>query len=350
MADSQNTPPAPTPSPPPAPARGPSPLKVGLILAPIAAIIVAGVWIGVNLGRSPAGAPAGEKVPLETLDAVVNAAQKYMKEGSPGKAEVILAAATKKFPNEQKLLAMHAECLLSLRRPADALAEFERACFVGPDSATYRDFAGVIAAQLGDDAKAEADWGIAQKLDPKNPKYPLYRAQVQRRLGQNDAARANLILATRLDPTISEAWATLAAIALDENRPEMVQQYIDKARKLDPDNTYYRVIQAKGLCRVGRAQDAASLLYAIPEDTRLKDKAVLAELGECLGMMKQPGKAADLYVAASDANADDAELAYQAALWLDRAGQPEKARAMATRAHSLGSDKAATLLSELEDH
>ena len=322
-----------------------------MILTPIAAIIVGATWLGVNLGRGPGtGTPgvAPEMLTGQTLDAVVTAAEKYMREGSHGRALTILAAATEKHPNEQRLLALHARCLLEMGRQAEALAEFERACFVGPDNASFRDFAATLASQAGENERADAHWAVAQKLDPENPKYPLYRAQVQRRLGKSDAARANLVLAISIDPSLAEAWASLAAIALEENRPGMARQYIDRARRLDPANAYFRVIEARALRRAGDAEAAADLLYAIPEPSRLRDKTVLAELALCLGMMELPGRAADLYLAASDAAPEDAEFAYEAALWLDRAGRPEEARVLATRAVSLGSDAAATLLSQPE--
>lgn len=334
------------------PAAGPSPLKVALVLVPIALIAIAGVWIVVNLGAPASPVPgeesSGEAVAGQTVDAILTGARKAMSEGEPARAQALLELAVEEYPAEQGLAALHAESLLALDRTAEALAEFERACFVGPDSAAYRDFAGVLAAQLGEDETADTHWAVAQKLAPDNPKYPLYRAQVQRRMGDNDAARASLLLAARLDPELAEAWASLAAIALDENRPAMVAQYIERARALDPDSVYYRVLEARGLRRQGEAEMAASLLYAIPEAQRNADPTVLAELALCMGMLGEPERAAEMYIAAANAAPQNAEIAYEAALWLSRAGRPDEARALAARAESLGSEQAAALLAQIE--
>lgn len=335
------------------PAAAPaSPMRIALILAPLAGLVILAVWLAVNLGPAPSAAPTQNQPPTtvgQTIDTILDAAQKYLAAGSPGKAELILAEATEQHPSDQRLLAMHAQSLMEMNRLEEAMGEYERACFVGPDRAAYRDIAATIAAQLGDDEKANAHWAVAQKLEPNNPKYPLYRAQVQRRLGQTDTARANLILATSLDPEIHEAWASLAAIALEQNRINVAQQYIERARAIDPDSAFYRVLEARAIRRDGRPEDAANLLYAIPEGRRLRDKGVLNELALCLGLMDEPERAAQMYVDASRILTEDPDVAYEAALWLERSGRPEDAKAYATRAVSLGSEAAQTLLSQLEE-
>jgi tetratricopeptide (TPR) repeat protein len=283
-------------------------------------------------GGSPAasGRPAGpdahgEPLPLETLSSIRDAARRLMNEGRLARAEALLAAAVAKHPAEQDLRSLHAQALLGLERLEESLQQFQKACFIGPDDPALRDFAATVAAELGQNEVAERHYAVAQKLDPGNPKYPLYRAQVQRRLGMNDEARMNLTLATRLDPELADAWATLAAIALDENRPSMTLEYVRRARALEPENLAYRLIECKGLRRQSRPEEAANLLYALPEAVRLSNRAVVEELAMCLGLMGETDRIADLYASASDASRGDAGLARKAAEWARKAGRPQAA-------------------------
>jgi predicted Zn-dependent protease len=328
--------------------------KTVLMLTPLALGLVGVSWLALRVFSNPAPASGSsttveQTAPLGTFDSIVSSSRTYLGQGKPAQAEIILQRAVEEYPGEQALRVLLAEALLQLDRPEEALQEFEHACFIGPDKAEYRDFAGTIAAQLGRDVDAEAHYAMAQRLDAQNPKYPLYRAQVQRRLGDLEGARASLVITTKLDPSIAEAWATLADIALETNRPGMAERYIAQARELHPGDPVFRIIEARALRRSGRPEDAAQILMALPEDELLTDALVLRELGQCMGMMGETRRMARLYIDASDRAPSNGEIAFEAALWLERDGQLEEAVAYATRAARQNYPNAAALAQRLRD-
>jgi tetratricopeptide (TPR) repeat protein len=285
---------------------------------------------------------------LDTYDAVVGAAREYLTRGKTGTAVAILDRALEQYPNEGGLHAMRGQALVSMDRKAAALEAFERACFVGPDTAVHRDFAATLAAELGRDDQAVAHWTMAQQLAPENPKYPLYRAQVLRRMGRTDEAKANLMLATGLDPSIGVAWATLAAMALDENKPEMTVQHIRRARELEPGNVSFRVIEAKALRRMNRAGDALTLLGAMDEADR-ESLEVVEEMALCLGLLGKPQEAAALYEAAVERHPQNGRVALAAAEWKERAGDNTGALRMAEHAAMLGERGAREMADRLKN-
>ena len=284
---------------------------------------------------------------LDTFDAVVHASQDYLSRGKSGTAMAILDRAVDLYPGEGSLHALRGQALVSLGKKDKALEAFERACFVGPDSAVNRDFAATLAAELGLDTQAVSHWARAQQLAPDNPKYPLYRAQVERRLGKVDEAKASLMLAGGLDPDIGVVWATLAAIALDENNPEMVLQHIARARALEPGNVSYRVIEAKGLRRLNRPGDALTLLGALDEASRT-NLDVVEEMALCYGMLSKPKDAAALYDAALAKRPDDGPLALTTAEWFERAGDKATALDRAQRAAMLNARGAREMVERLQ--
>lgn len=315
--------------------------RAAVALVPIAALVVGGAWLVQFLSRPPQPAEAGIAessggASMETVDAIVAGAQEYLNTGSWEQAMMILERATEKHPTEAVLHAMYGEALWGKGDAEGSLARFERASELGPDRAAWRDFAGAIAATMEDWEASASHYGMAQRLEPSNPKYPLYRAQAQRAMGDVDAARVSLTVATKLDPTVAEAWATLADIALNENRPAIALQHIEKARRLVPESAVYRIIEARALRREGRAEEAANTLYAIDEGKRLSDRMILAELAMCLGMLGEQEAVAAMYVRAAEATPADAEIAFEAAQWLDRVGRGDEAGAYARRAAYLG--------------
>ena len=95
------------------------------------------------------------------------------------------------------------------------------------------------------------------------------------------------------------------------------------------------------LNRRGKAELAAGLLTALREEQR-REPAVLGVLAESYGLMRRPGEAAAMYAKAFAAvTPPNAELAYQAALWYERASNGAEATKFAKSAALLGHKDAA---------
>lgn len=315
-------------------------------------VVVGGAWAlkvaltaptAQSAGSQQAAAPAPE-----SLDQALMAAREYIRQNKAGSAIAILQAAAEKWPHEQAVRLLYGEALLSVGRGLDAYEQYDQAIHIGPDNPEYRHVAGTIAGAIGRLNEAEMHYLAAQQMDRSNPKYPLYLAQVQRKQGMVDEARANLVLATNLDPTLGVAWASLAAIALDENRPSVALGYIKRAREVEPERLEWRLMEARALLRENRPEQAAELLLAVPAAERLRSPAALKELGSALGLLGRTSEAAAMYVEAVSANPDDPEIAYEAALWLERDGQKGRAATFASHAAAKGFGPARALAERLD--
>lgn len=328
--------------------RGPLPTIAGICL--LVLIIGAAGFVILRLASpsAPAEAPRDAAGTIASINESVEAARHYLKQNEPGRAAAILREAAREHPGEQNIHLLLGECLLALDQPGDALDAYEHAIALGPDHAEYRHVAGTIAAEQGELQRAEAHYAMAQRLNPSNPKHPLYLAQVQRKLGELDAARASLATATNLDPDLAIAWAALAGIALEENRLSVAQDYIDKARELEPRRSTWRVVEAKILRRRHKPEQAAQLLYAIPEADRLADPDIVEELAMCLSMIGRTTEAANLYLDAASFHEDDPKVLHDAAVWLDRDGRTDRAVNFAAAAELAGYEPAARLRESLE--
>ncbi|MGP1346018.1 MAG: tetratricopeptide repeat protein [Phycisphaerales bacterium] len=356
-----------------------------LALLPLLAIVCVGGYFAVRLALAPpasagaagtggGGSPASTEDELATVDIVAERAQQHLGEDRSERAEALLSGALQRFPREQELWLLYAEVMMDLKRPEEALASFETAIEIGPDHPEYRNAAGTLASQLGDPLTAEIHWAAGQKADPTDPRFPFFLAQLQRADGRIGEARANLLLAARLNPDLSEAWGTLAAIAFDEGHYGPALQHLERAKALEPDRPLWRLIEARVYRRQGDPERAAAVLSMIPDERRLTDAVILRELGLCLGMLRQPGEAAETYLEAlafitiRDAEAElvydeegnvlhdprspdalRAELHYEAALWLDRGDDPRRSLAQARAAEALGHTEAAALVRRLID-
>lgn len=323
------------------------------------AVAGGGAWAVVSLMNAPRQASgsaspdaplgvAADGTELRTVDAALQAARRAMDQDRAVVAEGVLSQTVERFPGDQRARLMLGECLLQLGRGEEAYEQYEAGIQIGPDNAEYRHAAATIAAGIGRLEDARTHYLMAQKLAPSNPKFPLYLAQIQRKLGDNDGARASLALATKLDPELSVAWAALAGIALDENRLSVARGYIEKARKLEPDRVEWRIIEAKCLRRDNTPREAITVLMAIPESQRRTDSAVIEELALCHGMLGEPMEAAGLYIAALGESGENAEWSYQAAVWLVRAGQRERAIMYARHAAAKGHEGAKKLAQVLD--
>lgn len=102
------------------------------------------------------------------------------------------------------------------------------------------------------------------------------------------------------------------------------------------------MVQARILNRQDKPEQAATVLLALPADVRVRPP-VLALLSESYGLLARPEAAADAYAAAFKQASDNPELAYQAALWYERAKDRDKARVFAAAAGMMGHDDARKL-------
>jgi predicted Zn-dependent protease len=326
-------------------------LTGGLVVALIVVLNRSGPAGGSGGGGTPPGqagvTPQRTVQPTdEQLAAVLDSAKKLVSEQEIAKAQAVLEGAIRQYPETQDLYLALAQVLVNANDLEGAYAQFERALAVGPITAPVQYGAGTLALTLGKVDRAEEHFSAAQTADPRDPDYPQSLAQVYTRRNQLPEASAALLRAANLDPGRAKVWANLAELELRQNRPSTGHQYILKARELEPRTAAWRLIEARALNRLGKAEQAANLLAGLDPESR-HQLPVLRLLAESYGLLKRPDLAADAYAQASDAVPTDPQLAYEAATAADRAARPGEARRLAVRAESLGHAEARELADRL---
>lgn len=308
------------------------------------------------IGGPDATSAATARSALESqraIDEAIRLAQQRMLEQRPDLAEAALRNAANEHPADAELRIQLGEALFAQDRVQEAYEQYNEALGLGPDNAELQFAAGTLASMAGLVDRAAQHYSVAQTLDQANAKYPLYLAQVQRKLGRTEEAQSNLVRVVNLVPDLAVAWGSLADIAFAENNLQMASHYLGKALEIEPDAPSWLLLQARILRREGKPEDAAILLSAIAENQPVPDPMVLREQALCMGLLGRQADAAALYDRAIEVghpNADTlAELHYEAALWHERLGNDDRAAACAQRAVELGEHRAGIVVQRLAE-
>lgn len=320
--------------------------RVGGIALGLAALVGAGFagWTIYRVAATPA--PATPQTPdgpgianTQTVEAVLSTVQQLIKEGQPSAAETVLSKAVRQFPADQDLRLSYGDLLMTGQRWSEAYDQYVGAIEIGPVPAPVEFSAGTLASMTDRPTLAAAHFAAAMRLDPGEPNYPMYLASTQLKLNQTNEAKASLAIAARMAPDRVQIWGMLAQIALTENKLEIAAQHIEKARRIQPTAPAWTLMDARIRKRRGEPEDALALLHTLPQQ-EMDQPATMALLAECYGMLGRPAEAASRYVDAAERNPEDADLAFESALWLQRAGEGAEAVRWARRAAGLGHPRA----------
>lgn len=274
------------------------------------------------------------------------ASAKNIGASDPGKAEAILREAISAYPESQALYLAQADVLMAQKKHVDAYGAYERAIAVGPRDAKMDFMAGTVADLAGKPDRALEHYGAARQADPSNWEVPLYMARVQMKLNMTTEAKTNLLTAAKLEPDRAIVWGMLGELYLKDGSPAVALEQIIRARKIEPGVVAWRLIEARALKRLDRVDESLALLVGLPKEEQ-HAAGVLQLMGECYGLLNMPGEAADLYKGASDADAGNGQLAFDAAIWLERAGRKEQAIEYAKRSAMSGTPNAEKLQKRL---
>jgi tetratricopeptide (TPR) repeat protein len=199
---------------------------------------------------------------------------------------------------------------------------------------------------VGEYDRAVEHLSMAQAADPHSADYAIHLGQAQLQLGHMLEAKASLLRAAQLDPDRSNTWGMLAEIAMRENAAELALQHIEKARRLAPSVTAWRVIEARARKRLNDPSGALGVLFEV-SDAERRDPAIIKLMSECHGMLREPEKALRLYAAAIVRSPEDANLLFDGALWAERAGEIDQAIDWAQRAAAGGHPAASNVAARL---
>ena len=319
-------------------------LSVGLVVA------LAFFWQGSKPPpASAAAASAGATPRTAEIAAGLEQARTYLADGEPDMALALLEPLVSRADRDPDLRVALGEAYMAIDDYQAAYDQYSQAITLGSRTDPQLHFAaGALASRLRKRPEAIAHLRVAHEADPSNPQYALFLGQAELEAGNFAPATAALVRARHTAPDDPRIWGMLAEIAMRENKSEMALQHAGRARHHDPDNDAWKIIQARALNRMGDAGKAVVVLGSLSEEAR-STKPVLRLAGECFGMLKQPAEAAKLYRAASDARPNDADLAFEPAVWLDRAQDRPTALAYARRAKDAGHAGASKLVERLSD-
>lgn len=273
--------------------------------------------------------------PEPRLKKIIDAAAEKASQGDATAAEAILKAAIDQYPTSQDLHLAMAQVLLRSQDLAGVLASYERALTIGPAKPEISFEAGNIAYMMGNMTRAEELYAAAGQADPSKPEYPQALAQVYMKENKFEEAAAAVTRSIKLDESRGVAWGNLAEIAMRQGRPQLALQHVAKARKLEPKENIWRLLEARALNRLGRAQEALDLVIGLPHEELYKPEIVRLII-ESYGLLKQLDAAADFATKATDAKLSDGEIAYEAALAAQRANRPADYRRYIKRGASVG--------------
>ena len=319
-------------------------LSIGLVVA------LAVFWQGAKPPPASAQAAAAGATPktAEVTEALEQA-QTSIADGQPEMALAVLEPLVARADRDRDVRVALAQAYLAIEDHQAAYDQFSQAIALATATDPQLHFAaGTLASRLRRQPEAIAHLRLAHEAAPGNPQYALFLGQAELEAGNYAPATAALARARHASPDDPRIWGMLAEIALRENKSEMALQHAGRARHHDPDNDAWKIIQARALNRMGDAAKAVVVLGSLSERARAT-KPVLRLAGESYGMLKQPAEAAKLYRAASDGKPKDPDLAFEAAVWFDRASDRPTALAYARRAKEAGHVGAAKLVERLSD-
>lgn len=327
-------------------------LMVGALVS-IGLIVVAGrVLLGGPSGPESALAVSDSApltAPIETIEQVLESVQVYVSSEEYKPAVAILKGAIARYPADadlrfslSDLYLMTEDYPLAYEQMVAAIEHTE-----GVDAkAQFK--AGTLANTIGQPEMALTHYQAAMKADPQNADYPLYLANIQFKLNKLDEAKASLAMAARLAPDRAMVWATWSKLSLRQNKLSLALQHIEKARQLEPHVPAWTIVEANIEKRSGNPERAIELLSALPQEA-IDDPESMRLLAESFGMIGRLGDAASRMVDYATLHGSDPQAAFDAAVWLERAGERDDAVLWGRRASDLGHTRAQGWLDSLSD-
>lgn len=214
---------------------------------------------------------------------------------APGDSEVQRLMAEVRMQEAAQQPAKSAE---HRKKSLEALDHARRSLELKPAQPEVHELAGNLAFGMEDYEAARHHYFKASELDPKNPRPPLFLAQVMIKI--NDLPNAGLQLARslNLDANNPVAYATRADLFAKQGDKAMALDQIGKAIELGgakhPKAVYFSISKAKILKQFNEPAAALALLSGLPAEKN-KEGLIVRELADCHLMMSKPAFAGDVW-------------------------------------------------------
>jgi TolB-like protein/DNA-binding winged helix-turn-helix (wHTH) protein len=202
------------------------------------------------------------------------------------KAEVepLINRASQLSPNSPHVLAVKGWLLTEEFRFDEALPLLLQATRTNPNDAASHRFLGDLFDRRGQPREALKHYSVGAELDPLDFISHVFRCIELTDLGDIAEATAACQRARELDP--GNIWGPLATsgIARAQGKTEEALQWIEAARRIEPDSTWLADQKIQLLLTLGRHADARAVAKSLPQDGSFFSMAreggiVAAELG-----------------------------------------------------------------------
>ncbi len=330
---------------------------IGLILGALVSILLIVLALRSLIGTTEQTAePVSEQAaseattaPLQTIEQVLESVQVYVSSEDYPPAIAILKGAIARYPLDVDLRLALGDLYMMTKDYPLAYEQYVASIEHSDGAVPQAQFtAGTLANMIDQPELALVHYQSALDADPNNADYALYLANIQFKLNKLDEAKASLAIASRLSPDRAIVYGTWAQIALRQNKLTIASQQIDKARKLEPTLPAWIILDAKIQKRLGEPERAIELLTSLPE-AGLNGPEAMKLLAESYGMIGRADEAASRMVDYATMHSNDAQAAFDAAIWLQRAKLMKEAELWGRRARDLGHARAQAWLDSLPD-
>ena len=260
---------------------------------------------------------------FRALDAL---GQDYMHLEEFQKAAETLARAYALAPKDAKVLSHYSRVLYRVNRKeeADKLTAAFRA--LGPEEGRRRPYGGLFDfLNLSPEEQYAKYMDNLQRTITTHPDDPTLRVQLGKTLlrqGKTDEAIATLHSVLKLNPSL-EHLTTCGKALLEFDQYAPAREFLEPVLAAKPGDASLRLDLAIAVFHSGNAQAALKVLDATPVDQRKGDYFLL--LAEILDAMQKPEEAAAAFNRGFDAAPTRPDLYLEAALFLFKHNQNQRA-------------------------
>jgi protein O-GlcNAc transferase len=178
----------------------------------------------------------------------------------PVEGEVWSARAVERYPRETEIWNLRGVFLRQLSRYPEALDALDEAVKLSPNLAAPQSNRGNVLLDMGDAARAEAQFTKLARADPRNAEYQRQLGRALYKQGRIDQAMVRWRQAVALKKTYVEAWMDLAGALNEQHRQSQAHDLMDKALAANPDEP--RLYEARTILyrRAGEFRKAEAFL------------------------------------------------------------------------------------------
>ena len=224
---------------------------------------------------------AGVRRDPNNVEVLRRLADHSMKIGRMSDAAEHLTRLIQQFPEDSELEVKLGRCQVATEHFREAIGSFEGVIGRAPDNLeAYVALANVLRGNLDDSERAEAVIDQMVSANPKAAKAYLQRSRYRRMIEAGEGARKDIAEAMALSPDDMEVLVMAARLAMDEKDFKRAHGYLDRARRLHPDNEQVHLRMSELLVlEGGKDNEAIEQLLKVVAG-KAGDPAVLFRLAE----------------------------------------------------------------------